>query len=93
MAAKRRVGDGDGGPAFPRPASEYTADGTLADGNAAVCEQDGMSLRDYLAGQALVGVMAAYGPGVGGMSPPTVAAMAYSLADAMLDERGKAVSQ
>ncbi len=42
-----------GGAAFPRPASEYTKSGTLEDGNDAIGAQDGMSLRDWFAGQAL----------------------------------------
>ena len=46
-----------GGPAFPRPASEYTKSGTLPDGNDAINEQEGMTLRDYFAGQALIGIM------------------------------------
>ena len=49
----------DGGPAFPRPASEYTEHGTLPDGNTAIDEQDGMSLRDYFAAAALTGLLAA----------------------------------
>lgn len=48
----------DGGPAFPRAASEYTQHGTLPDGNDAETAQAGMSLRDWFAGQALVGILA-----------------------------------
>lgn len=39
--------------AFPRAASEYTKSGTLPEGNDAISEQDGMSLLEYYAGQAL----------------------------------------
>lgn len=39
----------DGGPAFPRPASEYTASGTCSDGNDPIREQSGMSLHQYFA--------------------------------------------
>jgi hypothetical protein len=39
-------------PAFPRAASEFTRNGTLKDGNDAISEQDGMSLRDYFAAHA-----------------------------------------
>lgn len=42
----------DGGPAF---ASEDTTQGTQSDGNRTVDPQDGMSLRAWLAGQALAG--------------------------------------
>ncbi len=42
----------DGGPAFPRPVSEDTTNGTLSDGNDVVSAQEGMSLRDYFASNA-----------------------------------------
>lgn len=70
----------NGGPAFPRaPLGE--------DCNKPWGHQDGMSLRDWFAGQALAGIMAnsniahdAY--------PRNVAAQdAYALADAMLEAR------
>lgn len=48
----------DGGPAFPRPASEYTKSGTCPDGNDPHDAQDGMSMRDYFAAAALTGVLA-----------------------------------
>ena len=61
----------DGGPAFPRPASDFP--------NYA---QVGMSLRDWFAGQALLGILSA----------PVVpdeprAVLAYRYADAMLEAR------
>jgi hypothetical protein len=59
----------DGGPAFPVP--------TL---NADLQRQDGMSLRDWFAGQALVGLSTHFDPAV-------AADRAYSLADAMLAAR------
>jgi hypothetical protein len=37
----------DGGPAFPRPASEYTGSGTCTDGNDPIREQEGMTLHQY----------------------------------------------
>jgi hypothetical protein len=46
-------------------------------------EEQGMTLRDYFAGQALVGLLA---NSVGPFSCPR---LAYSLADAMLKERVK----
>lgn len=46
-------------PAFARPASEYTASGTLSDGNDAVRESDGLTKREYFAAAALPGVLAA----------------------------------
>jgi hypothetical protein len=60
----------DGGPAFPVP--------TL---NAEMERQDGMSLRDWFAGQALVSIFAY-------VTDPSVAAdKVYSMADAMLEAR------
>lgn len=47
----------DGGAAFPRPASEYTEKGTLHDGNDAVREQDGMTLRDHFAAKAMQAIL------------------------------------
>lgn len=82
----------DGGPAFPRPASEFTASGTVAEGNDAIREQDGMSLRDYFAAHALSAVIEVYrfdnGGGIGtDHLPRNVAAHAYRIADAMLEAR------
>ena len=89
----------DGGPAFSSP-------GILAhdpEGNPqnpwggygwAQDPQPGMSLRDWLAGQALAGWLASYGPEalhpceVGGEKP--VAEFSYQIADAMIATRAKA---
>lgn len=71
----------DGGPAFPM---SFGPDG--APGYA-----DGMSLRDWFAGQALVGMLAypgAFDPyGPGDELHPMFARSAYHFADAMLAER------
>jgi hypothetical protein len=67
--------DKTGGPAFPRPLS-------LNVNGEAAWEQDGMTLRDWFAGQALPWILRAH---LG--SPEWVAAEAYKLADAMLKER------
>lgn len=65
----------DGGPAFPH-------------GPYVQC--DGMSLRDYFAGQALVALTRCYAAGeVDGYLLRMVAADAYTLADAMLEQRMK----
>lgn len=77
----------DGGPAFPRPISH--------DGNGPRAEcfpsQDGMSLRDWFAGQAIAGVLG-YGSGDIAQDWETAnwdncARYAYELADAMLAAR------
>ena len=75
----------DGGPAFPRAASEYTKNGTLPDGNDAIDAQSGMSLRDWFAGMALQGMLARHDS----VPYQEVAQWAYSYASAMLEERSK----
>jgi hypothetical protein len=81
----------DGGPAYPRPG--YYPDTELSDFEAvrerlpSVTEpQDGMSLRDWFAGQALAGEAASH---TGGQpSTADLAERAYDIADAMLVRRG-----
>ena len=74
----------DGGSAFPRPISVDSASGISAD------SQDGMSLLDWFAGQALNGMVAA-NPVVDGVKPQEstklLADTAYQLAHAMLKAR------
>ncbi len=82
---------GDGGPAFPRPASEDTTSGTLADGNDIVPSQSGMTLRDYFAAQMLPALIHT-DCGDGQSKSERAAARArraYEHADAMLVERAK----
>jgi len=65
----------DGGPAFP--GAHYTPDGILE-----LLPGGGMSLRDWLAGMALQGMLSYY------CSLPNIAAeKAYKHADAMIKER------
>tara|TARA_S200002703_G_scaffold73209_2_gene63192 strand:+ start:254 stop:451 length:198 start_codon:yes stop_codon:yes gene_type:complete len=64
------MSDEDGGEAFPVSNGVHTV--------------FGMSLRDYFAGQALVGLVSP--PGTGDLVK-IYAADAYALADAMLEER------
>ena len=77
-----------GGPAFPRPASEYTESGTLPDGNNAINEQEGMTLQDYFAGQAAIAIMAQVERGRSVIFSE-VATGAYGLANALIKERKK----
>ena len=66
----------DGGPAFPVDCfNEETGKYDIRDG--------GMSLRDYFAAKALVGMLAR----PGGINPKQDAEFAYLLADAMLKAR------
>ena len=70
----------DGGPAFPRTMSEYEK----------VTGHDGMSLRDWFAGQALTSLEQFFYRSEHALSEgdaPQIAKMAYAIADAMLAER------
>lgn len=69
----------DGGPAFAAP-------GTARDVNQIVevrGGQAGMSLRDYFAAQAMQGILAS-----GAVSRVDIPCLAYTMADAMLAQRG-----
>ena len=68
----------DGGPAFPYQPGDWAVDNT------------GMTLRDYFAGQALIGIL----HDEDGLGSPLFqfhlrAEAAYKMADAMLAERAK----
>lgn len=69
----------DGGPAFPINDTVYP-NGQVQPG------YNGMSLRDWLAGQALAGQLA-HGRGKDGASRETIAGFSYWMADAMLAAR------
>ena len=82
----RKAATDDGGPAFPRIA------------NLSAEKMDGMSLRDYFAGQVLAGLSASSErlTALGGIAytqgdevTQVFAAVAYQYADAMLAERAK----
>lgn len=66
----------DGGPAFPRSGDQVS-----------VTPQDGMSLRDWLAGMALQGHRANSDPRLRDVAPSIVASWSYADADAMLKVR------
>jgi hypothetical protein len=78
----------DGGPAFPIAVST----GDPRDG---VYSRDGMSLRDYFAGQALIDIRIrthiakASGHIVSDCSPKDMATEAYIIADEMMKARNK----
>lgn len=65
-----------GGPSFP-----------IIGSNSSWEETGGMSLRDWFAGQALIGV--SQDPESYGWAPEGIATRAYKLADAMLEARKK----
>jgi len=68
--------DRNGGRAFPRPAS-----------HASDTHHDGMSLRDWFAGQAMGGQL--NNIDWDQISPSFIAETSYEIADAMLKERNK----
>jgi hypothetical protein len=76
----------NGGPAFPRPASEYEPNGIRNDGRIAAIPHNGMTLRDYFAAAALQGICANLHctPQV---TFKEVSQRAYDQADAMLAAR------
>jgi hypothetical protein len=67
----------DGGPAFARPG--FTVEQAES--------QEGMSLRDWFAGQALQGILASLKPDL--IQVSVAATSAYAFADAMLTSRAK----
>jgi hypothetical protein len=79
----------DGGPAFPVPVQDdRDCAGRFTSGYA------GMSLRDWFAGQAVVGLFAATAdPNSSELSCDKAARLAYETADAMLAERARKCSQ
>ena len=84
-----------GGPAFPQTKQQFQGDhggGRFV----AVSLSDGMTLRDWFAGQALSGWLASYGdqaehPAANESNEYSerVAKLSYALADAMIAERSK----
>ncbi len=72
----------DGGAAFPATIRNY-------DDSLSGFAQPGMSLRDYFAGQALIGLLASTVEQELCDEPRDYAITAYSFADAMLSARGR----
>jgi hypothetical protein len=84
------MSDRDGGPAFPMAAGITE----LPEGMAFTLQRDGMSLRDYFAGQALAGALAnerfhLFGSDGDTLESKIAAENAYAFANAMLAERAK----
>lgn len=70
----------DGGPAFPEIKLQPSGWADVS---------GGMTLRDFFAGQALVGIAGPHSADGFTLSPSDSAAWAYEVADAMLAERAK----
>jgi hypothetical protein len=76
----------NGGPAFPVPPASALGTGDPRDGVAVVHAQEGMTLRDWFAGQALQGLLSH--PEIGNtLGDEKIAAFAWAQADAMLAAR------
>ena len=73
----------DGGPAFPF--TERNADGWLRESY--YYGHEGMTLRDWFAGQALMGLMASRNPTSPRFHPSDDAQYVHAVADAMLAAR------
>ena len=73
--------ENDGGPAFPQHG--WSSDPEVLK---RMSENGGMSLRDWFAGQALIGVLA--NNELAHSVPDVNASSAYAIADAMLKARG-----
>lgn len=71
----------NGGPAFPTDGFKYDS--------REVPNREGMTLRDYFAGQALMGLVAFDRPNTEGNKPEHFSRWSYAIADAMLAERAK----
>lgn len=75
----------DGGPAFPRPSF---APHDVGYEDVGICgEQDGMTLRDWFAGQALAGLLASFTGDVALPDSDRATRAAYAYADAMITRR------
>lgn len=74
-------GKNDGGAAFPGPLWH------IDEKNGPVCDNPGMTLRDYFAGKGLQGICS--DPASANMTGKAIAEAAYEYADAMLEAREK----
>lgn len=72
----------EGGPAFPRPASKDR----VGESGFAYPHQEGMSLLDWFAGQAMMGIASLYNRPV---PPEHWAKQSYEAARAMLEEKNR----
>jgi len=81
----------DGGPAFPCDL-QFSGSGYCANSDAKLT--GGMSLRDWFAGQALIGYLAIHSDAECSIPEPQSAARsAYTFADSMLAEREKRLAE
>jgi hypothetical protein len=89
----------DGGPAYPCKITPSSADEikamrdetglSMADAKELASNHTGMTLRDWFAGQALVGLLSFCGTASFGNAANSTVIRSYEIADAMLAERSK----
>lgn len=80
----------EGGWAFARPVSEDRSSGDQPDGNDTIPSQNGMTLRDYFAGQAMSGFLAAHAShSIDLPSADRAAWYCYRYADRLIELKGK----
>jgi hypothetical protein len=72
-----------------KPANPYTYPGHTYEANGHATYQKGMTLRDYFAGQGMIGFLAGKHYTSGNLSLGEIPKAAYEMADAMLAEREK----
>lgn len=88
MATEKIVADS--GPAFPCFETLEAYDNDAGKYREVMAPVGGMSLRDYFAGQALVGIIASHsGPDVKLPNTAMASMTAYDFAEAMIAERAK----
>jgi hypothetical protein len=80
----------DGGPVFPQPGELDYRFGPGTERTGQLFESAGISLRDYFAGQALVGILGSRHGFLVDVGTDNAPSWAYRVADAMLAERTKA---
>ena len=79
----------DGGPAYPTPLAQTSETRDVSEVVEAYIHHPGMSLRDWFAGMALMGIAANDPPSYSDVGISDTAELSYQIADAMLAERAK----
>ena len=79
----------DGGPAFPHVNATIQPDGSFVNLHDYGAVERGMSLRDYFAGQALIGVLGCRNGFLVDCGTENVPVWSFDIAEAMIAERAK----
>jgi hypothetical protein len=91
-AGKTATAVNDGGPVFPQPGELDYRFGPGTERTGQLFESAGISLRDYFAGQALIGILGSRHGFLVDVGTDNAPSWAYRVADAMLAERAKALT-